>query len=230
MTPSQARALVALAGRLFLRWHGWPVCHGDGLQIAVLLLVAETTGSYGKGGARGRVPGARVREIGGPVSGVLADRLGQRIVLLVAGPTHAVGLVAVTLLAVRHAPPAVLLPVAALTGAFVPQGGRWSGPVGRSGPARRRCRAAGQAALRRRSPMRARRRGHVRGRAALVGVLATVAVRGGAARGRGVVTTVTCFAVHWTVTLVHPGARDLVPADHAARPGRTSAPRPTWWR
>jgi MFS family permease len=210
VTPTQARALVALAGRLFLPL-AWlarlPLAMG---QIAVLLLVADTTGSYGQGGlaAASLALGSAV---GGPVSGVLADRFGQRVVLLVAGPAHAVGLLAVTLIAVRHAPPALLLPVAAVAGAFVPQVGplvrvRWVALVRREGAAQgtRLSEAFAYEGA-------ADEATFVAG-PALVGVLATVA---GAAVAPIVaatlaLTTVTWFAVHWTVALVQPDARDVV--------------------
>jgi MFS family permease len=211
VTPTQARALVALAGRLFLPL-AWlarlPLAMG---QIAVLLLVAETTGSYGQGGlaAASLALGSAV---GGPVSGVLADRFGQRVVLLVAGPVHAVGLLAVTLLAVRHAAPAVLLAVAALAGAFVPQVGplvrvRWVALVRREDSAARQRRRLSEAFAYEGAADEAT---FVAG-PALVGVLATVAGPAVAplVAAALALTTVTWFAVHWTVTLVQPQAGDV---------------------
>jgi len=211
VTPTQARALVALAGRLFLPL-AWlarlPLAMG---QIAVLLLVAETTGSYGQGGlaAASLAVGSAV---GGPVSGVLADRFGQRVVLLVAGPVHAVGLLAVTLLAVRHATPAVLLAVAALAGAFVPQVGplvrvRWVALVRREDSAARQSRRLSEAFAYEGAADEAT---FVAG-PALVGVLATVAGPAVAplVAAALALTTVTWFAVHWTVTLVQPQAGDV---------------------
>jgi MFS family permease len=195
-------------------------------QIAVLLLVAETTGSYGKGGlaAASLALGSAV---GGPVSGVLADRLGQRVVLLVAGPAHAVGLVAVTLLAVRHAPPAVLLPVAALAGAFVPQVGplvrvRWVALVRREGAAAQQSTRLSEAFAYEGAADEAT---FVAG-PALVGVLATVAGPAVAplVAAALALTTVTWFAVHWTVTLVQPDAGEVVrPTTAHAEPGRRRA-------
>jgi MFS family permease len=122
VTPTTARALVALAGRLFLpvAWLArLPLAMG---QIAVLLLVADTSGSYGAGGiaAASLAIGSAV---GGPLGGMCADRGGQRIVLLVSGPAHAAGLVAVTWLAVSDAPLTALLVVCVVAGAFVPQVG-----------------------------------------------------------------------------------------------------------
>jgi MFS family permease len=223
VTPTQARALVALAGRLFLPL-AWlarlPMAMG---QIAVLLLVADATGSYGQGGlaAASLALGSAV---GGPVSGVLADRFGQRVVLLVAGPAHAVGLVAVTLLAVRHAPPALLLPVAALAGAFVPQVGplvrvRWVALVRREGAAAQQSTRLSEAFAYEGAADEAT---FVAG-PALVGVLATMAGPAVAplVAAALALTTVTWFAVHWTVTLVQPGAREVArPTTARAEPGR----------
>jgi MFS family permease len=209
MSPTQARALVALAGRLFLPL-AWiarlPRAMG---QIAVLLLVADTTGSYGAGGiaAASLAIGSAV---GGPLSGVLADRMGQRVVLLVAGPAHALGLVAVTLLAWRAAPLPLLLVVCVLAGVFVPQVGplvrvRWVALVRREGTAARRSTRLSEAFAYEGAADEAT---FVAG-PALVGILATattplVAPLVAAALA---LTTVSWFAVHWTGRLVEPGAR-----------------------
>jgi MFS family permease len=226
VTPTQARALVALAGRLFLPL-AWlarlPLAMG---QIAVLLLVADTTGSYGQGGlaAASLALGSAV---GGPVSGVLADRLGQRVVLLVAGPAHAAGLVAVTLLAVQHAPPALLLSVAALAGAFVPQVGplvrvRWVALVRREGAAHQTKRLSEAFAY----EGAADEATFVAG-PALVGVLATVAGPAVAplVAATLALTAVTWFAVHWTVALVQPESRGVVRQTPGQIPAGRRRPR-----
>jgi MFS family permease len=209
MTPSQARALVALAGRLFLPL-AWiarlPMAMG---QIAVLLLVADTTGSYGKGGLAAAAL-ALGSAVGGPVSGVLADRLGQRPVLLVAGPVHAVGLLVVTLLARADASPALLLPACAAAGVFVPQVGplvrvRWVALVRRERSTAAQRARLGEAFAYEGAADEAT---FVAG-PALVGVLATAAdptVAPLVAAGLSL-TMVTWFAVHWTAGLVDPRAR-----------------------
>jgi MFS family permease len=217
LTPTQARALVALAGRIFLPL-AWlarlPLAMG---QIAVLLLVADTTGSYGKGGLAAACF-ALGSAIGGPVSGVLADRIGQRVVLLVAGPMHAVGLVAVTVLARWHAGPVALLITAALAGSFVPQVGplvrvRWVALVRRDAAEQQGERLAEAFAY----EGAADEATFVAG-PALVGVLATAASPGIAplvAAGLSL-TMVSWFAVHWTSRLVDPGVRDSQRAASAA--------------
>lgn len=212
---------MALAGRLFLPL-AWiarlPMAMG---QIAVLLLVADTTGSYGAGGiaAASLALGSAV---GGPLSGVLADRIGQRVVLLVAGPVHAVGLVAVTLLARADAPAPLLLVVCGLAGVFVPQVGplvrvRWVALVRREGTAAQRTARLGEAFAYEGAADEAT---FVAG-PALVGILATaadptVAPLVAAALS---ITTVSWFAVHWTAGLVVPHARGTERSAAAALDG-----------
>lgn len=198
---------MALAGRLFLPL-AWvarlPLAMG---QIAVLLLVADTTGSYGKGGlaAASLALGSAV---GGPVGGILADRLGQRRVLLVAGPVHAVGLVAITLLASSDAPFATLLTVSALAGVFVPQVGplvrvRWLALVRREPAAAQNGRRLAEAFAYEGAADEAT---FVAG-PALVGVLATAAspLIAPLLAAFLSLTAVSWFAVHWTARLVEPG-------------------------
>ncbi|HEY1133820.1 MAG TPA: MFS transporter, partial [Nocardioides sp.] len=89
-------------------------------QIGTLLLVAAETGSYGAGGATAGAL-AVANAVGSPLAGSLADRWGQRPVVLVQSLTGAAGLVALVLCATGGAPLATLLAVAALAGAALPQ-------------------------------------------------------------------------------------------------------------
>jgi MFS family permease len=178
-------------------------------QIAVLLLVAHTTGSYGAGGVAAASL-ALGSAVGGPAGGVLADRFGQRIVLLVSGPVHALGLVAVTLLARADAPVPLLLAVCALAGVFVPQVGplgrvRWVALVSREGSAAQSSARLGEAFAYEGAADEAT---FVAG-PALVGVLATAASPAIAPLVAAALslTTVSWFAVHWTARLVEPRAR-----------------------
>ncbi|WP_194247587.1 MFS transporter [Nocardioides zeae] len=91
-------------------------------QIGTLLLVAAETGSYGAGGATAGAL-AVANAIGAPVAGSLADRWGQRPVVLVQSLVGAAGLVALVLCATGDAPLPTLLVVAALAGAALPQVG-----------------------------------------------------------------------------------------------------------
>jgi MFS family permease len=230
VTPTTARALVALAGRLFLplAWFArLPLAMG---QIAVLLLVADATGSYGAGGiaAASLAIGSAV---GGPVAGMCADRWGQRIVLLVSGPAHAAGLVAVIWLALSDAPLTVLLLACVAAGTFAPQVGplvrvRWVALVRREGTVSLQRQRLTEAFA---YEGAADEVTFVAG-PALVGVLATVASPAIAPLMAAALalTAVSWFAVHWTARLVEPATRRGQPArpggaldDPAtARPGR----------
>jgi MFS family permease len=100
------------------------------LTISLVILVEHTTDSYGTAGAVAAVTGVSMA-LCAPHGGRLADRFGQRAVLLPGAPLHAVsvaGLVAVTL---AHAPVWALFAAAIPAGATVPQVGpmvrsRWA--------------------------------------------------------------------------------------------------------
>lgn len=102
--------LIAFVGRLPLAMS----------QMGTLLLVAGTTGSYGLGGgAAGAL--AVANAVGAPVAGSLADRIGQRPVVLaqsLAGGAALLGLVA---LSSAGLPPAVVIAAAAVAGGAMPQ-------------------------------------------------------------------------------------------------------------
>ncbi|WP_369235575.1 MFS transporter [Streptomyces sp. R21] len=92
------------------------------LTISIVLLVQHTTGSYGAAGAVAAVTGVSMA-LFAPYSGRLADRHGQRAVLLPGVLVHAVSGLALTALALSGAPLWALFAAAVPTGASVPQVG-----------------------------------------------------------------------------------------------------------
>ncbi|KIZ19037.1 MFS transporter [Streptomyces natalensis] len=106
------------------------------LTIGITLLVQSTTGSYGSAGAVTAATGVSMA-LFAPQSGKLADRFGQRAVLLPGVLIHVVGVAFLTTLALAHAPLWALLAVAVPTGASTPQVGpmvraRWAAKLGGS--------------------------------------------------------------------------------------------------
>ncbi|MEU9114823.1 MFS transporter [Streptomyces sp. NPDC048483] len=106
------------------------------LTIGITLLVQHTTGSYGSAGAVTAATGVSMA-LCAPQSGKLADRFGQRAVLLPGVVMHVVGVVALIVLALAHAPLWALVAVAVPTGASTPQVGpmvraRWAARLGGS--------------------------------------------------------------------------------------------------
>ncbi|MFJ3232444.1 MFS transporter [Streptomyces sp. NPDC086787] len=100
------------------------------LTLSIVLLVQHTTGSYGAAGATAAVTGVAMA-LFAPYSGRLADRYGQRTVLLPGVLVHAVAGATLTALALAHAPLWALFAAAVPTGASVPQVGpmvrsRWA--------------------------------------------------------------------------------------------------------
>jgi MFS family permease len=92
------------------------------LTISIVLLVQHTTGSYGAAGAAAAVTGVSMA-LFAPYSGRLADRFGQRTVLVPGVLVHAVSGLTLTALALAHAPLWALFLAAVPTGASVPQVG-----------------------------------------------------------------------------------------------------------
>ncbi|MGW8743289.1 MFS transporter [Streptomyces sp. NPDC055794] len=92
------------------------------LTISIVLLVQHTTGSYGVAGAVAAVTGVSMA-LFAPYSGRLADRYGQRTVLLPGVLVHAASGLTLTVLALADAPLWALFAAAVPAGASVPQVG-----------------------------------------------------------------------------------------------------------
>ncbi|MER7107396.1 MFS transporter [Streptomyces sp. NPDC000229] len=97
------------------------------LTIGIVLLVQHTSGSYGSAGAVAAFTGVSMA-LFAPQSGKLADRFGQRAVLIPGVLVHTLSVSALTALALADAPLWVLFAAAVPTGASVPQ----IGPMVRS--------------------------------------------------------------------------------------------------
>ncbi|MFE9452475.1 MFS transporter [Streptomyces sp. NPDC006739] len=100
------------------------------LTLSIVLLVQHTTGSYGAAGAAAAATGVSMA-LFAPYSGRLADRYGQRAVLVPGVLVHTVAGLTLTALALAHAPLWALFAAAVPTGASVPQIGpmvraRWA--------------------------------------------------------------------------------------------------------
>ncbi|MFF9116965.1 MFS transporter [Streptomyces massasporeus] len=92
------------------------------LTISIVLLVQHTTGSYGAAGAAAAVTGVSMA-LFAPYSGRLADRYGQRAVLIPGVLLHALSGLTLTALALLDAPLWAVFVAAVPTGASVPQVG-----------------------------------------------------------------------------------------------------------
>ncbi|MFI1487299.1 MFS transporter [Streptomyces sp. NPDC020747] len=90
------------------------------LTISIVLLVQHTTGSYGAAGAVAAVTGVSLA-LFAPFTGRLADRHGQRAVLLPGVLVHTLAGLSLTALALSDAPLWALFVAAVPTGASVPQ-------------------------------------------------------------------------------------------------------------
>jgi MFS family permease len=90
------------------------------LTLSIVLLVQHTTGSYGAAGAIAAATGVSMA-LFAPYSGRLADRFGQRAVLVPGVLVHALSGLSLTVLALAHAPLWALFLAAVPTGASVPQ-------------------------------------------------------------------------------------------------------------
>ncbi|MGW2641232.1 MFS transporter [Streptomyces sp. NPDC001348] len=100
------------------------------LTLSIVLLVQHTTGSYGAAGAAAAATGVSMA-LFAPYGGRLADRHGQRAVLVPGVLVHTLAALALTALALAHAPLWALFAAAVPTGASVPQIGpmvraRWA--------------------------------------------------------------------------------------------------------
>ncbi len=108
-------------------------------QMGTLILVSHTTGRYALGGAAAGAL-AIANAIGAPLAGNLADRIGQRPVVLVQSLAGACGLVGIVVASQTDAVAAIV--VSALTGFAMPQVGplarvRWQ-PITRDADDQRR--------------------------------------------------------------------------------------------
>ncbi|MFD9751907.1 MFS transporter [[Kitasatospora] papulosa] len=104
------------------------------LTIGIVLLVQHTTGSYGSAGAVAAVSGVSMA-LFAPQSGRLADRFGQRAVLVPGVLVHGAAVGTLTALALADAPLWALFLAAVPTGASIPQVGpmvraRWAALLG----------------------------------------------------------------------------------------------------
>ncbi|MEU7180804.1 MULTISPECIES: MFS transporter [Streptomyces] len=104
------------------------------LTIGIVLLVKSTTDSFGTAGVVSAATGVSMA-LFAPQGGKLADRFGQRAVLLPGVLLHVAGVTALITLALSHAPLWALLAVAVPTGASTPQVGpmvraRWAARLG----------------------------------------------------------------------------------------------------
>ncbi|MEW1667735.1 MFS transporter [Streptomyces albidoflavus] len=104
------------------------------LTISLVLLVQHTTGSYGVAGAVAAVAGVSMALLA-PQAGKLADRFGQRAVLVPGVLLHSAAVALLTVLALTGAPLWMLFAAAVPTGASVPQIGpmvrsRWAARLG----------------------------------------------------------------------------------------------------
>jgi MFS family permease len=91
----------------------------QGMSLAILLLVRQTTGSFAAAGAVVGVYGLSTAAVN-PLLGRLVDRFGPPRVLLAAAFAQAVALVAIDVAARQHADTAVLVVLGALGGACMP--------------------------------------------------------------------------------------------------------------
>lgn len=104
-------------------------------QMGTLILVSSTTGRYALGGAAAGAL-AVANAIGAPLAGGLADRIGQRPVVLVQSLAGACGLIALVAATHQGAPATAAIAIAAAAGFAMPQVGplarvRWQ-PITRN--------------------------------------------------------------------------------------------------
>lgn len=121
------RRLFALAGPLYVVTAFFGRLPLAMSQMGALLLVSSATGSYAAGGlAAGTL--AVANAVCSPVAGALADRLGQRPVVLVQSVLGGLALATLVALASAGSSTMLLVGAAGLAGAFAPQ----IGPLARA--------------------------------------------------------------------------------------------------
>jgi len=111
-------------------------------QLGALLLVSDATGSYGLGGLSAGAL-AVANAVGAPFAGALADRIGQRHVVLVQSLAGAAALTLLVALVHADAADVAVVGAAALAGLAMPQVGplarvRWRPITARTGEHQRR--------------------------------------------------------------------------------------------
>ncbi|TSD68232.1 MFS transporter [Aeromicrobium piscarium] len=111
-TVGPAYVLVAFLGRIPLAMS----------QLGALVMVSEVSGRYALGGAAAGSL-AIANAVGAPIAGMLADRIGQRPVVLVQSLVGAAGLAALVAVTTPTAPAWLIVTVAAATGLMLPQVG-----------------------------------------------------------------------------------------------------------
>jgi MFS family permease len=114
--------LPQLAGRAFLPVAFLARLPFSMLTIGTLLLVSSTTSSVALGGLASAAT-ALGTALGGPAQGALADRVGQRRVLLAAVPVATLAVLGLVLAAAAPGATAAVLAAAAVAGASAPQVG-----------------------------------------------------------------------------------------------------------
>jgi hypothetical protein len=114
------RRLLGLAGPVYLLVAFLGRLPVSMCQLGTLLLVSSSTASYGVGGlAAGAL--AISNAVGAPLAATVADRVGQRPVVLVQSLAGAAALTGLVALAARDAPANLLIVAAAVTGLLLPQ-------------------------------------------------------------------------------------------------------------
>ena len=201
-TAGPAYIVVAFLGRIPLAMS----------QMGTLILVSSTTGRYALGGAAAGAL-AVANAIGAPLAGGLADRIGQRPVVLVQSLAGACGLIALVAATHQGAPATAAIVIAATAGFAMPQVGplarvRWQ-PITRNANDQRRLidaafsyeGAADEASF-------------VLG-PALVGALALLVDPGGALVAGAIILAAfgSWFALHPTAELTHQQGKQRGPSD-----------------
>lgn len=134
---AQYRALPALTGRAFLPLAFLARLPISMTQIGTVVLVSSTFDSIGAGGVAAGFLAAGAA-VGGPLVGQLADRFGQRGIMLTASLLNATSTLALVALVLGRAPMPAIYGAAVVSGASIPQVGsmvraRWV-RITRGGP------------------------------------------------------------------------------------------------
>ncbi len=178
-------------------------------QLGALVMVSEVSGRYALGGAAAGSL-AIANAVGAPIAGTLADRIGQRPVVLVQSLVGAGGLAALVAVTTPDAPAWLIIAVASATGLMLPQVGplarvRWRPITAQEQPGPSEQRRLIDAAFSYEGA--ADEASFVLG-PALIGVLGVLLDPAGAVIAAAVVLAVfgTWFAVHPTARLVAKAA------------------------